>query len=524
MRSARTRALRPCRPRGFTEARADERRSISDRGIRPAATAAILPAAVVFDIAFTAETSRRQPDCVAPLVAEIVQLRKAGVKLYAAQDLESANGGGSITGRLELDPDFQQNQDERIYDQLTRSGHTLITSDPYLPGGALFYYPKALAIPSRSAGEGASSSCALPIVAVGRADDVCLPIVASGNEASESDQQVVTVGPSVRFRERVRHDADAVRAAKSFDDRFVLVGDSAIDTAAGDPRSKFEILSWAVNAAVAEARGRPTPRVLIDEPLMLGLASACALLALGTFLAVTRVFRKRGSRFAVATALAILVPIALLALGDGILRAYDVLYSQVAFPVFGIVVTTAIALWAAVAAVRRDLFVTQLQRHETAVVEKYDVFISYARTPENTQWVEENVLEPLSAVVGPSGRPLRNLLRPPEHQNRLYVVHDARRGRLREPLLRPDLQRRVFRPAVLPGRTRHRDAASGRRGNVHSADRPDDRGDPAALCPRSVHRRGTRTGFHHVGHHGHRPERRCDGFQRGRLAVSLATS
>ena len=384
-------------------------RAAAHRGRRDenASEAPALPAAIIFDIAFTSETSTRQPDCVAPLVAEIAQLRKAGVKIYAAQDLENANGGGSITGRFEIDPNFQENQDQRIYDQLSRSGHTLITSDPYLPGGALFYYPKALVIPAPAGGEGSTSSCALAIVAVGRADDVCLPIVARGGEEREGDQQIVTVGSSAAFARTTQRYDDAIRSTDAFGNRFVLLGDAAIDTAAGDPRSKFEILSWAVNQSVADARGRPAAHVLIDTRLMLGISATGALIALGVFLAVTRVFRKRSLRFALATALAMAVPVALLAIVDAVLRSYDLLYSELTFPFFAIVVTAGIALWAGIAAVRRDLFVTQLQQHETAVVEKYDVFISYARTAENTKWVEDNVLAPLSKVTRPDGKPLR---------------------------------------------------------------------------------------------------------------------
>ena len=383
-------------------------RAAAHRGERSAAgaDASSLPAAIVFDIAFTTQTSRRQPDCVEPLAGEIEQLRKAGVRIYAAQDLENANGGGSITGRFEIDPNFERNQDERIYEQLTGSGHTLITSDPFVPGGALFYYPKALAIP-QSDGAGSTASCALPIVAVGRADDVCLAIVARGAEDDESGEQVVTVGPSAAFHEGVRPYADAIAPGADFGNRFVLLGDSAIDTAAGDPRSKFEILSWAVSESVAEARGRPIPRVLIDRWLMLAVALTCALAALATFALASRRLRKRRSRFAFAFVLATLLPLALLSLFAWILRAYGTLYSQLGFPVFAIVATAGVYLWAAVAAARRDLFVTQLQRSETVVAEKYDVFISYARTAENTKWVEDNVLEPLSRVRTPAGKPLR---------------------------------------------------------------------------------------------------------------------
>lgn len=117
-----------------------------------AAGAAEPPAAIVFDIAFESAASRLEPRCVEPLVRVLRAARSLGVKLYAAQDLQSQNGGGSITGQFQLDPDFERNQDSRVYAQLSESGHTLFTSDPALPGGPLFYYPKLVRIPQTNPG------------------------------------------------------------------------------------------------------------------------------------------------------------------------------------------------------------------------------------------------------------------------------------------------------------------------------------------------------------------------------------
>jgi hypothetical protein len=365
-----------------------------------------LPSAIVFDIAFTSEASRLQPDCVAPLTAELRELRETGVKIYAAQDLEEANGGGTITGKLEIDPNFEANQDSRIYSELTRAGHTLIASVPDVPGGALFSYPKVLRIPPPSPGGQGVGSCALPIVATGRADDVCLPIMAR-DDVRDSDTEIVTVGTTQAFHARLLRYAAATRDASAFASRVLLIGDEAIDTAPGDPRSKFEVLSWAASQNIAAASGRPIPRVLVDVPLMLGLA-AVALVVSAVAFAVALVLLKRNRlRFAIAAIAGIVVPIGILVVVAQILAANSVLFSQLTFPAIVAAITDGVSLWAAIVAYRRDLLVTQLQSRETAVEERYDVFISYARTVENTKWVEENVLAPLSRVRTAEGKPLR---------------------------------------------------------------------------------------------------------------------
>jgi hypothetical protein len=365
------------------------------------------PAAVVFDISFSAEASRVEPGCVDPLVRELHALRMLGVKVYAAQDLESTNGGGSITGRFQIDPNFERNQDPRIYAQITQSGHTLFTSDPELPGGPLFYYPKVVRIPSAAGGDaGVTGSCALPIVTAGRSEDVCLSLL-SQDPDSEAADEVVALGTTAAFHAAVTPFAQAVAHAGALAGKVVLVGDEAIDTAPGDPRSKFEVLAWALSQSLADVHGRPAPRVLIDTTVMLALSLLGAFLGLGAFLFGFATLRRSRLRLPAAVGLGLALPLAVIAATEAVFLAHAQLYSQLSLPIFTVLATVGVAFWGATNALKRDLLVTQLQARETSVAQRYDVFISYARTAENSKWVEEHLLAPLSQLRTPGGAPLR---------------------------------------------------------------------------------------------------------------------
>jgi hypothetical protein len=370
-------------------------------GLRPK------PEAVVFDLAFLKANSAASPGCVAPLVAELHAAQLAGIKVYGALDLENPNSGGSISGNIELDPDYENNHDERIYAEFTGKGHTEFSADPTRPTTPLIYYPKVVIMPAAANGTaGGVAPCALPIVAVGQADDQCLPMIGL-NQQDEVVNVVVPLGSTSVFENARTLYEQAIRNPKMLAGRIMLVGDEKIDYAAGDPRSKFEMLAWAMSQSIASLHGRPYPRVLIDETIMLALAVGGAALALGAFAYVFALRRGKRFRVTLAAMAGFAVPAATIFAVVTFLGAHGQLYSQVALPALVVAITVGVSIWAGIASIRGDLFVTSLQDHTTDVPERYDVFISYARQPENAAWVVANVLEPLSRAKMPDGRPLR---------------------------------------------------------------------------------------------------------------------
>lgn len=370
-------------------------------GLRPK------PDAIVFDIAFLKANSVASPQCVAPLVAELHAAELAGIKIYGAVDLENPNAGGSISGNIELDPDYESNHDDRIYADFTGKGHTEFSADATRPGTPLIYYPKVVIMPQAGGGTaGGVAPCALPIVAIGQADDQCLPLV-NINQQAEVVNVVVPLGATSNF-ERVRTTYErATRNPSTLAGQIVLVGDERIDYAAGDPRSKFEMLAWAMSQSIAGLHGRPYPRVLISENVMLALAIGGAMLAFAAFAFVFSLRRGKALRVASATVFGLVVPAGAIVAVVNFLGSQNELYSQVGLPALAVLITVGVSLWAGIASIRGDLFVTSLQDHTTAVPERYDVFISYARTPENAAWVEEHVLGPLSRAKMPDGKALR---------------------------------------------------------------------------------------------------------------------
>jgi TIR domain len=370
-------------------------------GLRPK------PDSIVFDIAFLKANSAASPQCVAPLIAELHAAELTGVKIYGALDLENPNSGGSISGNIELDPNYEDNHDERIYAEFAGKGHTEFSADPTRRATPLIYYPKVVIMPAAGSGTaGSVAPCALPIVAVGQADDQCLPLI-SLNQQAEVVNVVVPLGAGTSFERTRTLYEQAVRKPAALAGQLVLIGDERIDYAAGDPRSKFEMLAWAMSQSLASLHGRPYPRVLIDENIMLALAIGGAILAFAAFAFVFTLLRGKRFRLVAATIFSLAVPSAAIAAVVAFLGSQNELYSQVGLPSLAVLITAGVSLWAGIASIRGDLFVTSLQDHTKAVAERYDVFISYARTPENAAWVEEHVLGPLARARMPDGKPLR---------------------------------------------------------------------------------------------------------------------
>jgi hypothetical protein len=365
------------------------------------------PDAVVFDVAFLKANSALVPQCTRPLVEELHAAQAAGIKIYGVVDIENPNAGGSITGGLQLDPDYELNHDASIYAEFTGTGHSEFAADPDRPQTPVIYYPKVVIMPPSAGGKsGGTSPCAIPIVAVGQADDQCLPLLGGGQQ-DENVNVVVPLGKTEAFERARLPYTDAIRKPSVLDGQIVLVGDEKIDYSPGDPRSKFEMLAWATSQSIASLHGRPYPRVLVDVTVMLALAIGGCALALGGFATIFYVRRGKALRLPLATLAGLAVPGVALYAVEATLVAHDQVFSQLTFPVLAILITVGVSLWTAIAAIRRDLFVMSLHDRTAAVAERYDVFISYARPPENAAWVEEHVLGPLSRAKMPDGRPLR---------------------------------------------------------------------------------------------------------------------
>jgi hypothetical protein len=358
------------------------------------------PKLVVLDVEFIA--NRGDQRIVDRLVRDIKALRAANMRVYGA--VLPSNDPGDQSAQRE-----NERAVEKIYSLLSGYGHTELFVIPFLQGFA--WYEPTVDFPNGSRME------ALP-----------LNIVKSARQSSQptavKETRIVPIGSHRDFLQSV-HSYPLPATYQFTNDDWVLVGDilGEREVAAKQngvnlgERTGFELLAWALDdekkrTETDTTNGATRFEPHVDAGLLVILLLLFSALAVAAYRYAFARLKTRRYCFTLSLAAALGVTFGAFVLLELVLFANHQLFARVSLIAVGIVTAGALTARWTVSDVRHERFLTSLwasaaQGRNPPV---YDVFISYARDPENAKWVEENVYEPLSRTLGPDGRPLRIFL------------------------------------------------------------------------------------------------------------------
>jgi hypothetical protein len=340
-----------------------------------------LPQSILMDIVFATDSG--DPHLVARLRDDIVALREAGVAVYAV----AAPGVPTVAS---------------LYAVMTGVGHTEINVVPFVPTGFAWYkhvenvdgknvtaMPLALDAGEESAGTGDSGSTMIP------------------------------VGPHDVFQQDYWTVSSAIAA---FDDdtlgssttpgrlygKTLVVGNGATDVQLPGGRNGFEVAVWAISDWFADPRLVQRLTSQPDNLLMLVLTVAASALAALAYVYVFRFVRTRPFGYAIAFGAACVAAFLGITIFESISIAGNYAFSQLSLALIGTVTASGVAARASSDGVKHERFLRDLWgRSQDSPDDRFDVFISYARDPENAAWVKEHIYEPLTRTIGPNGEPLR---------------------------------------------------------------------------------------------------------------------
>lgn len=343
------------------------------------------PRLVVIDVYFSSDSRGL------PLVeAALAKLRAAGVPTYAAINPLDASGNP--------DPKFMDAHAAAIYHtrldgfghtQFEFGGHTL-KYDPYLSLSKSLAVPAlAITVAEQQFGRPMVGSTEPLIVNVGSAKTVAINTV----------HAVCRADVAVEF--------SGAQGVVDFAGKNVLIGSLDKDRSPYAGRSGPELLAWALIERTGAADTASAQRPLTSGWALLGLMIVIPALSLAAHFPLRRLrFLGGHGPWAVAAA-ASLLGLALIALWVALTFLLGHVYPRVTLVAISVVVANLVAgLATRQLALRRALEV-QLTADPDGQIARYDVFISYSRTPENAQWVTEYVFEPLRNFRDERGQPLR---------------------------------------------------------------------------------------------------------------------
>ena len=167
------------------------------------------------------------------------------------------------------------------------------------------------------------------------------------------------------------------------------------------------MLAWALIERTGGADTASAQRPLTSGWVLLGLMIVIPALSMAANFPLRRLsFIARYGPWAV-TAAAITLGLALISLWVALTFLLGHVYPRVTLVAISVVVANLLAgLATRQLALRRALEV-QVNADPDGQTARYDVFISYSRTPENAQWVKEYVFEPLRKFRDERGQTLR---------------------------------------------------------------------------------------------------------------------
>lgn len=349
-----------------------------------------LPKLVVLDMWISGTDERG----LAGLERAIRRLQTAKVAVYAGVDPRREQG---VSGQL--DPEYMERHAQRLYDILDGKGHTRI-DQKY---GVTKYDPK-IEIPGAL---GSEYLQALPIIIATNhynrpvSADVESIIVNLG-DAEELRRRTYTFrlgegGRSSFSQYRPGGEDTPSGARPDFRGKLAIVGSLDQDRTSFKKLSGPEILAFAINDRILPSDSALRVKVLASPALLITLVFGFAALAVTLFWLLFRkwaCFRRQLWLLAFLSLCVCLLGVALWIWG---LSRLNYAYSQVTLVGISILVSTGLSWFYTKRGLELELIVPPSDRPERGAEElpEYDVFISYARTPENLAWVKTNVYEKL---------------------------------------------------------------------------------------------------------------------------------
>ncbi|GAC1406020.1 MAG: hypothetical protein NVSMB64_11380 [Candidatus Velthaea sp.] len=333
-----------------------------------------LPKIVVIDVALAARHG--VPD---GLRAALEHLRTSNVEVFGA--VVPARPGDSHT-QVRLDSDLYA--DGRAFSGI---GHALLQPVSLIRGDRVVgYYPATQSTQLDSA----SIPVKVPAMAllVERALNPNVP------NASD-DVAFFWTGPAA-----VPLPSSATEASHLY--KTVVIGNKKTDSglAAKYGRSDAELLAWAIDDRLAAAKP------FFNTAIMWLTTTLFSGIAVLTFVAIWGRLKTRTFALTLTCAMAPGISLVALVVADAVLFNLHVIYTELTLSVVGIVTGAAVAFVWSIETIRHERFLIAL-RSAANIVERFDVFISYARSAENAAWVEEHLVGPLRRATRADGQPLR---------------------------------------------------------------------------------------------------------------------
>lgn len=347
--------------------------------------AGLSPKAVVVDVALTV------PPLPDELLAKLEAVRASNIDVYAA--LTPFDHSDTLAG-AGLDYDLYANGNA-----FSHFGHAVLSTPlaPMFKDRMVGYYPAQVPI-SLNDQPGQSGST--------QADNLVSAIALAIADAGEPQDQPTTrdiffwTGPRDSLTILHAGNPRAI-AGNGVDGKLVVIGNPLSEVGAKSARSQLELLSWAIAERLPN---NPIPFFNIAVMwLLIILFSAVAVL---TFVPTWRAVKTKAFALTVSCVVAFIASFALLVLFDLVLFKLNIIYTEVTLVVIGIVTGIGVSLIWSLETIRHERFLVLL-RSAANVVEHFDIFISYARTPENSAWVESHLVAPLMQAKCADGRQLR---------------------------------------------------------------------------------------------------------------------
>ncbi|GAC1407453.1 MAG: hypothetical protein NVSMB64_14400 [Candidatus Velthaea sp.] len=159
-------------------------------------------------------------------------------------------------------------------------------------------------------------------------------------------------------------------------------------------------IAWAID----DRLGARQP--YFDTVIMWIVTTLFSALAVLAFVPMWRRLKRRAHALPLTFTIALVLSFACLAALNIIFFQRGIVFTELTLVILGIITGLSVALVWSLETVRHERFLVWLAAHANRSY-RFDVFISYAHSAENTAWVEEHVVAPLSLATGPDGKPLR---------------------------------------------------------------------------------------------------------------------
>lgn len=343
------------------------------------------PRLVVLDVYFSSDSRGL------PLIdAALAKLHAAGVPTYAAINPLDASGN--------LDPKYMDAHAASVYHtRLDGFGHThfefgghTLKYDPYLS------LSKSLAVPALAITV-AEQQFGRPIV--GNTEPLIVNVGSAKTAAMNTVQAMRSANGAVEL--------SGAHGVVDFAGKNVLIGSLEKDRSPYAGRSGPELLAWALIERTGGVDSASAQRPLTSGWVLIGLLIIIPALSSTAYFPLRRMsFLGRYSPW-VATVVATALGLTLIALWVALTFLLGHVYARVTLVAIGVVGANLIVGFAARQLAQRRALELQLTADPDEPIARYDVFISYSRTPENARWVTENVFEPLRDFRDERGQPLR---------------------------------------------------------------------------------------------------------------------